>query len=233
MRRFVAALLLVGLPIMLLFAFLCAMQALQADFAQQPQDGKDSHASESVDLGLRVTTESACWRKAFSSNGGAVPDCSARRNSVQRDAAPANFTGWSIQGVAHHFGLDRLLPESVKAKASTNMAKSPFVAVLEWLILTCAIVQAYLIVLSHGCPHWVARWPNETFYLSDWALNSPPIFGVLVNLYAFAEMLSHNVSSLNGDFLHFFGEAVVTTILGGMVYVQNLFLRVFIKFPKE
>lgn len=218
---------------MLLFAFLWAMQALQANFAQQPLDSKDSHASEAAGLGLRVMTESACWRKAFSSNGGIMHDCSGRRNSVQREAAPANFAGWSIQGVAQRFGLDRLLPESIKAKAGANMVKSPFVALLEWLILTCAVVQANLIVLSRGYPHWVARWPNETFYLSDWVLNSPPIFGVLVNLYAFAEMLSHNVSSLNGDFLHFFGEAVVTTILGGMVYVQNLFLRVFIKFPSE
>ncbi len=231
-RHGIAAIMLIGLPIVLLYSFLLAELALQAKFSR-PQRGEivqDSYASKADQS--RIWAESECWSKAFSGSLP-VPDCSGRSKSVQREDVVVDGISWSIQGVAQYFGFDYLVPESISAKTSAKLDKSFFVVLLEWLIWACAVVQVNLVVLTRGYPDRISRWTDETFYLSDWALNSPPIFGVLVNLYAFAEMLSRNVSSLNSDFLHFFGEAVVTTIIGGMVYVLNLFVRVFIKYPPE
>jgi len=118
------------------------------------------------------------------------------------------------------------------AAAMPNNPKSPFVVTLEWLILLAALSQVCVLVCSVLAPDWFTRHDESMFHVSDWALNSPPIFGVLVNLYAFAEMLSKGVNSIDADFLRFFGEAAVTTIIGGMVYVINLGLKIFIRFDR-
>jgi len=61
--------------------------------------------------------------------------------------------------------------------------------------------------------------------ISDWAINSAPILGVMGTIISFAILVS-----LGGDiqesFSKYFFDAAITTILGGMIYVLNLFWKI-------
>lgn len=67
-------------------------------------------------------------------------------------------------------------------------------------------------------------------YISDWSINSAPILGVLGTVVSFSLLVG---SSSNGDiqevFRDSFFSAAITTILGGFIYILNLFLNVFIQ----
>ena len=61
--------------------------------------------------------------------------------------------------------------------------------------------------------------------IADWAINSAPILGVMGTIVSFAILVS-----LGGDiqesFSKYFFDAAITTILGGMIYVLNLFWKI-------
>lgn len=67
------------------------------------------------------------------------------------------------------------------------------------------------------------------FYVSDWAINTPPILGVLANLVSFSLVLDGGASSILESFAGYFFAAVITTIIGGLFYMINLFLNIFIQ----
>jgi len=64
------------------------------------------------------------------------------------------------------------------------------------------------------------------FHFSDWAINAPPILGVLGTIISFSLMVSNSKDGNVQDVfnLHFF-DAAITTILGGFVYVLNMLLK--------
>ncbi len=70
------------------------------------------------------------------------------------------------------------------------------------------------------------------FYLSDWSINSAPILGVLGTIMAFALLVSNsqteNIAELFGKY---FFDAAITTLLGGFIYIFNLWLNIYIQ-PK-
>jgi len=74
---------------------------------------------------------------------------------------------------------------------------------------------------------------NEKFFhISDWSINSAPILGVLGTISAFALLVgnsqTHEISELFGKA---FFDAAITTLLGGFIYIFNLWLNVYIQ-PK-
>lgn len=67
-------------------------------------------------------------------------------------------------------------------------------------------------------------------YSSEWAINAPPVLGVVGTIFAFGMVVGNlsDMSSLSTVFKENFANAALTTIIGGSVYVLNLFLNIFI-----
>ena len=67
-------------------------------------------------------------------------------------------------------------------------------------------------------------------YASEWAINAPPVLGVVGTIFSFGVVVSslQDMSSLSTVFKENFANAALTTIIGGSVYVLNLFLNIFI-----
>jgi len=67
-------------------------------------------------------------------------------------------------------------------------------------------------------------------YASEWAINAPPVLGVVGTIFSFGIVVSNisDMSSLSTVFKENFANAALTTIIGGSVYVMNLFLNIFI-----
>ena len=67
-------------------------------------------------------------------------------------------------------------------------------------------------------------------YSSEWAVNAPPVLGVIGTIFAFGMVVSNlaDMSSLGMVFKENFANAALTTIIGGSVYVLNLFINIFI-----
>lgn len=67
-------------------------------------------------------------------------------------------------------------------------------------------------------------------YISDWAINSAPILGVLGTVVSFSMLVgSSHTDSIQEVFKDSFFNAAITTILGGFIYVLNLFMNIFIQ----
>ena len=71
---------------------------------------------------------------------------------------------------------------------------------------------------------------NLFLYTSEWAINAPPVLGVVGTIFSFGMVVSNlsDVSSLSTVFKDNFANAALTTIIGGSVYVINLFINIFI-----
>jgi hypothetical protein len=69
---------------------------------------------------------------------------------------------------------------------------------------------------------------NEVyFHLSDWAINSPPMLGVLGTIISFALLVGNmEDGNIQDVFTKSFFDAAITTIIGGLIYVFNLLLKV-------
>jgi flagellar motor component MotA len=69
---------------------------------------------------------------------------------------------------------------------------------------------------------------SETyFHLSDWAINSPPMLGVLGTIISFALLVGNmEEGNIQDVFTKSFFDAAITTIIGGLIYVFNLLLKV-------
>ena len=73
---------------------------------------------------------------------------------------------------------------------------------------------------------------KSCFYISDWSINSAPILGVLGTITAFSILMAN---SQGQDITKLFGQSffdsAITTLLGGFIYVFNLYLNIYIQ-PK-
>lgn len=67
-------------------------------------------------------------------------------------------------------------------------------------------------------------------YSSEWAINTPPVLGVVGTIFSFGMVVSNleDMSSLSTVFKDNFSNAALTTIIGGTVYVLNLCMNIFI-----
>jgi len=65
------------------------------------------------------------------------------------------------------------------------------------------------------------------FHLSDWAINSPPMLGVLGTIISFALLVgTMKDGNIQDVFTKSFFDAAITTIIGGLIYVFNMLLKV-------
>jgi hypothetical protein len=68
------------------------------------------------------------------------------------------------------------------------------------------------------------------YYISDWAINSAPILGVLGTVISFALLVGDaQTDDIQEIFKDSFFNAAITTILGGGIYIINLFFNIFIQ----
>ena len=67
-------------------------------------------------------------------------------------------------------------------------------------------------------------------YSSEWAINAPPVLGVVGTIFSFGMVVSNlsDMSSLSTVFKDNFANAALTTIIGGSIYVLNLLTNIFI-----
>ncbi len=90
------------------------------------------------------------------------------------------------------------------------------------------LISKYYSELRNKIPH--KKLESILFYGSDFAINSPAILGVIGTIFALGMMVnsSSDASNLNTQFKENFANLSQTTIIGGVVYVINLFLNILI-----
>jgi hypothetical protein len=67
-------------------------------------------------------------------------------------------------------------------------------------------------------------------YSSEFAVNAPTVIGVMGTIFSFGMIvsLSGDIANLSSLFKENFANSALTTIIGAMVYVLNLYLNIFI-----
>lgn len=88
------------------------------------------------------------------------------------------------------------------------------------LLFLCLFVQTYLLFYSLGRK----KINKKYFTLADWTINSAPLLGVLGTIASFVVVISNSDSQdMQQVFKNNFSIAAITTILGGFIYIINLF----------
>jgi hypothetical protein len=237
---------LVILSTMSIICFDHSEKVLRSEFAPIGQN-MSSKASENISTPVlleKIKRKTSCIKIAIANSTPAnEADCESKietgalrpkvlgngESGAERNQSAKR--AWSIDAVAGYLYRSFYMRLFI-SPATFVGSKSDFILALEWVMLFCLIGQLFVVFLSHSHSAYYKKNENRFFFVTDWALNSPPVIGVLANLFAFAQMLATGVSSINGQFLKFFGEAVTTTILGGSIYVVLLLSRAFTRMRK-
>jgi len=103
------------------------------------------------------------------------------------------------------------------------------------LTMITFLLQAILLALSNYY-EFLTKYISEKkldnlfLYSSEWAVNAPPVLGVVGTIFSFGMVVSNmaDMSSLSTVFKENFSNAALTTILGGSMYVLNLLINIFI-----
>jgi len=71
---------------------------------------------------------------------------------------------------------------------------------------------------------------NIFLYSSEFAVNAPTVLGVMGTIFSFGVVvsMSADLANLSTMFKENFANSALTTIIGGMVYIMNLYLNIFI-----
>lgn len=112
---------------------------------------------------------------------------------------------------------------------------NPVISFIYILIFITFLTQIVLLSLSNYYEKLSEFFSEKTLdsmflYASEWAINASPVLGVVGTIFSFGIVVSNlsDLSSLSTVFKENFGNAALTTIVGGSVYVFNLFLNIFI-----
>lgn len=116
--------------------------------------------------------------------------------------------------------------ESKDDKLFDNIGTNILIKVIEKLLITGLAVQLFLTVYTI-CLKKYSIFDKYVFHFSDWAINTPPILGVLANLVSFSLLLSQ-VGDIQLMFSGYFFQAVITTLIGGVFYIINMALKIII-----
>lgn len=154
-----------------------------------------------------------CVNKRDWSNIDAI-DCRAYANGLQNNKKGSNGT------------LKELNNEYLFIKvAKEKLGKQVLLNLIYLLLFLSLFVQSNLFfytLLGNNLA-------NKYFYLSDWAINSSPLLGVLGTVVSFADLVSNSGDAdLQEIFKTQFSIATMMTITGGLIYIVNLFLAFFI-----
>ena len=109
------------------------------------------------------------------------------------------------------------------------------VPLLYLITMLTFLLQATLLSLSNYYKELSQFWSEKELdafflYSSEWAINAPPVLGVVGTIFSFGMVVSNlsDMSSLSTVFKDNFANAALTTIIGGSIYVLNLLLNIFI-----
>lgn len=93
-----------------------------------------------------------------------------------------------------------------------------FIQILYIIMFSSLLVQLYLLFHQN----------KYTDGIIDFNLNTPPLLGVIGTIFSFSYLVSTGDNILDG-FKDSFNSAALTTIIGGLTYIVNLFIYIFIK----
>jgi hypothetical protein len=94
--------------------------------------------------------------------------------------------------------------------------------IIYFLLFLCLLVQSWLFfyVVYSG-----RTLESKYFYISDWAINSSPLLGVLGTIASFSALVSNSQhEEISEIFSKYFFLAAITTLVGGFIYTTNLML---------
>jgi len=98
-------------------------------------------------------------------------------------------------------------------------SNSALIPVIYFLIIFALSLKINIVVSS-----FLFRGESSNLsHFSEWVINAPPMLGVLGTVIAFSIMVSSG-GDISELFQSTFYDAAKTTVLGGSVYVINLFL---------
>lgn len=117
-------------------------------------------------------------------------------------------------------------PENKEDKVFGKVDANILIIVIEKLLIAGLAIQLFLTIYTLFLQK-IAVFDKYVFHLSDWAINTPPILGVLANLVSFSLLLSQ-VGDIQSMFSGYFFQAVITTLIGGVFYIINLALKIII-----
>lgn len=104
--------------------------------------------------------------------------------------------------------------------AKSQIGKESLFDLIYGLLFLCLLIQSaifFYVLFSNK------KIPEKYFYLSDWAINSSPLLGVLGTIASFAALVSNsNGVDMQEIFKQNFSVAAITTITGGFIYITNL-----------
>jgi len=146
-----------------------------------------------------------------------------------------DLTSCLIKNQGDMIYCDKILKNQEKPKQEKQIktheniidATNNFILLIYFLFITALTAQLHLLILSFIKKN---KLPNKLiFHTSEWAINSPPILGVIGTILSFSLLIYNSKgSSLEGLFNEYFFTAAITTIIGGFIYVFNLFLNICI-----
>lgn len=114
--------------------------------------------------------------------------------------------------------------ESVVSIIKNQLSSNFLINVIYGILLVCLWSQTFLFFLSLMQMGKIGR---IHFYLSEWAINSPPLLGVLGTIASFAILVNHSDPDvIKKLFSSAFFDAAITTLIGGFVYVLNLAMAI-------
>jgi len=102
-------------------------------------------------------------------------------------------------------------------------------------IMFTFLIQVMLLALSNYYKELIEYFGEKKvdslfIYTSEWTINAPPVLGVVGTIFSFGIVVSNlsDMSSLTTLFKENFADAALTTIIGGLVYVFNLLINIFV-----
>ena len=188
---------------------------------QQPIVAAKAEKKEVVALNKKAIDDYLECLQKINEGGFAYLDCRYQENNLSEEKKDNNL---KLSARKKPGFLERL--QLVQAVKNTNN----FIRMIYLIIFITLFLQIYFTLLS-----LTQKLPKRIFSVSEWAVNSPPILGVVGTIYSFASftMNSDKAASLFTLFKANFYDAATTTIIGGSVYVINLALAIYINSALE
>lgn len=132
---------------------------------------------------------------------------------------------------------EEILPNKISLIFSYLYDSRTFIKFIYTLQIVAIWIQITLLLMSSIFKdvqkHLFIKWGGKNrleevmFHCSEWAVNSPPVLGIIGNVYSLAIFISGSkTQNLAEVFVKNFYDAAITTIVGGIFYVINLFINI-------
>jgi len=119
---------------------------------------------------------------------------------------------------------EKILEEKNDNKNTKEDENNALIETIYLLMILTLNVQLSIFIYAYSEKEQIDK---AFFHLSDWAINSPPMLGVLGTILSFALLVGNmDDGNILDVFTKSFFDAAITTIIGGLIYVFNLLLKV-------